>query len=283
MPWLRDVGLDEEDGVALDDRPRVASRSWNGRLAGTARALRVAVVALPYLSNVTDFDALATEGDVDLAYAERPADLDDADVVILPGTKATLGALDWLEAQGFRAALMRAARDCTVVGICGGYQMLGTTVADPHGVEGGGTRAGLALLPVSTVLATEKITQTVRITPRPYGWFGGNGAAFDGYEIHMGISRAEAACDAFADLVRSDGTRCADGGVSPDRRILGTYVHGLFEDDTNRHAFVRAARDAAALEPPRALRPYGAQRQMRFDRLGEHVRASLDLSSLLQA
>ncbi len=285
VPWLPDVGLDEEDGVALDERPRVTARQWRSRAEHAARPLRVAVVALPYVSNATDFDALAVEADVDLAYADRPHDLEDADVVVLPGTKDTLGALRWLDLHGFRDALCSAAQQRLVVGICGGFQILGTRVADPHGVEGGGAGDGLGLLPVTTVLGKEKVTQAVRVRPRPYAWFGATPAAAnesgDGYEIHMGSSHAERPCDAFADLVRSDGTHVPDGVVSRDRRVIGTYVHGLFGDDERRHAFVRAARSARGLEPPRALVRYGALRQARFDRLADHVRSSLDLSYLL--
>ncbi len=134
VPWLHNVGLDEEDGVAFEDAPRVATRGWSAAVNDRSRALRVAVVALPYLANATDFAALAAEPSVDLAYAECAADLDGADVVVLPGTKDTLGALRWLEG-GVGEAVRAFARRKPVIGICGGYQILGLDVADPYGAK----------------------------------------------------------------------------------------------------------------------------------------------------
>jgi adenosylcobyric acid synthase len=296
VPWLRDVGLDEEDGVALADAPRVAGRRWAFASDAPLRPLRVAVVAFPYLANSTDFAALGAEPSVDLAYAERPQDLANADVVVLPGTKDTLGALRWLQG-GFGTAIRAFAARGAVLGICGGYQALGREVADPHGVEGGGVRAGLGLLPVRTVLAREKVTRTARVRPRPGAFFGLDGVTRGsnrlegdasqleggGYEIHMGRTTP---CDDvrdFADLAYGHGEQAVDGSVSRDGAIVGTYVHGLFADDALRWAFVRAARTRAGLAPPERLVPYGAERSGRFDRLAAHVRAALDVPALLDA
>ena len=281
VPWLRDVGLDEEDGVAFEDVPRVAGASW-AKIDDGRRALRVAVVALPYLANATDFPALAGEPSVDLRYAERPEDLAHADVVIVPGTKDTLGALRWLRGTELACALTAFAARGLVLGICGGLQILGRSVADPHGVEGGGALEGLGLLPLETVLAPEKITRQVRVRPRRDAFFGIANGEFrgSGYEIHMGRSNAHGPYEAFAELDCDDGSH-SDGAVSTDRRVVGTYVHGLFADDAMRHAFVRAARAACGLRAATALAPHGADREARLDRLAEHVRSSLDLSALL--
>ncbi len=200
--------------------------------------------------------------------------------MIVPGTKDTLGALRWLRATGFDAAIARAA---FVLGICGGLQILGERVADPHGVEGGGTLDGLGMLPLTTVLAAEKTTQQVSARPHAGAWFGSaeNTCEGGGYEIHMGESTGRGAYEPFAQLRRADGSCVADGAVSADRRVIGTYVHGLFADDAMRHTFVRAARRARGLAAPAALCAYGAERDARFDRLASHLRSALDLSRLL--
>ncbi|GAC1542150.1 MAG: cobyric acid synthase [Candidatus Velthaea sp.] len=283
VPWLPDVGLDEEDSVSLGDEPQAGTRGWASAVNDSGRALRVAVVPVPYLSNATDFAALAAEPECDVAYALRPDDLAGADIVILPGTKDTLGALRWLNEHGFAAAIARFAGRGFVLGICGGLQVLGSHVADPHGVEGGGSLAGLGLLPLRTVLAKEKVTQLVRVRPRSGAWFGiaaGDGEG-TGYEIHMGESTPHGAHQPFADVQRADGRSLPDGAVSNDGRVIGTYVHGIFADDAMRHAFVRAARTVCGLDSPRVLSAYAAEREARFDRLAAHVRASIDLSHVL--
>jgi adenosylcobyric acid synthase len=287
VPWLSDVGLDEEDSVTLDDAPRIGPSTWAAASGDRARALRIAVIALPYLANATDFAALAAEPSVDLAYAERPADIARADVVILPGTKDTLGALRWLD-DGLGQAVIAFGRDQPVIGICGGYQILGLEVADPHGVEAGGARPGLGMLPVRTVLTREKVTRLVRVRPRRLAFFGrapadGEEPSGPGYEIHMGRTTAAAPVGAFADLMPDEDERVADGAVSTVAPVIGTYVHGLFAGDALRWTFVRAARAYCGLDEAVHLRAFGAQREARFDRLAAHVRAALDLRPLLDA
>ena len=281
VPWLADLGLDEEDSVALEDAPRIRARAWNGTALGAARPLRVAVIALPYLSNATDFAALACEPSIELAYAEGAQDLAAADLVILPGTKNTLEGLGWLRATKLAEAIGAFAARGPIFGICGGLQILGRTIADPHGVEGGGSAQGLALLPLDTVLTPQKVTQSVRVRPRNGALFGMTTGELSGagYEIHMGRSTTEH--DMFALLERENGELVADGAVSRDRRVAGTYVHGMFSGDELRHAFIRAARAACGLHPPDELMPHGAEREARFSRLANHVRGALDLRLLL--
>ena len=281
VPWLRDVGLDEEDSVSLDEMPRVTRRAWDAHDRDPNRRLRVAIVPLPYLANATDFAALAAEPSVDLAYADRPPDLALADVAILPGTKDTLGALAWLD-DGWGDAVRAFATRGAVFGICGGFQMLGERVADPHGVERGGSRPGLGLLPVSTVLEREKVTRSATIRTRPGALFGALETTLgSGYEIHMGRTTGAPGSRAFAELEYADGTRCVDGAVSSDGAVAGTYVHGIFADDALRHAVVAAARAQAGLAPAARLIPHGAERDARFDRLAAHVRSALNYRALL--
>src|SRR5208337_1675809 len=173
VPYLHDLGLDEEDGVAVEDR-RSAGRVWkdigegaapplNPLLSEEGRPLRIGVIALPHMSNFTDFDALAAEPSVALAFLDRPEELCSADLVILPGSKQTLNDLKWLHQRGLVPLLLdHHVRGGCVAGICGGFQMLGIQIEDPQGIENDGVpcaREGLGLLRVRTVLQSEKITR----------------------------------------------------------------------------------------------------------------------------
>jgi len=287
IPWLRDVGLDEEDSISLGDATTVARRGWfrDDAAADGARRLRVAVVPLPYLANPTDFAALEAEPSVDCAYAERPEDLARADVVVLPGTKDTLGALAWLDGGWTETLRGVVSGGGLVIGICGGFQLLGESVADPHRVERGGERAGLGLLKVRTVLGREKITRSAIVELRRDALFGRSAPVRGtGYEIHMGRTTAlNAEVLPVAYLTYADGSQTVDGAVSVDGAVLGTYLHGLFADDSLRREFVAAARERAGLRLADRYVAYGAERDARFDRVAAHVRASLDYRALLPA
>jgi adenosylcobyric acid synthase len=237
------------------------------------------------MANFTDFDALAHESSVELAFLERPQDLEVADVAIVPGTKATLDDLRWLRASGFARALTeRAKRERPIVGICGGLQMLGVDVRDPAGVESGGEAAGLSLLPIHTELAATKTT-----TPAVASWsdlclFGRSVgvARATGYEIHMGETRYADDARPFGKLRRTgNADLIPDGAVSDSGYIFGTYLHGLFDDDSFRHAFVRAARAASGLAPAAALASVAAERDDRLNRFAAHVESALDVDALL--
>jgi adenosylcobyric acid synthase len=279
VPYLRDVGLDEEDSVAFEVE-RVARRaSWCDE-DGPERRLRVAVVALPHLANATDFAPLRDEPGVEFVFALAPEALAGADVVILPGTKTTLAARRWLATSGFDDAV-RAAH--LVFGICGGLQILGARIEDPLEVEGGGGADGLGVLPVVTTFASAKVTTraTGRLTASPFGRDASD-VPIRGYEIHMGETRAADGTPAFSRIRRGDESAWVDDGArSEDGRIAGTYLHGIFDADAFRHEFIRAARDARGLAPPRELAALAMQREARIDRLAAHVRASVDLAAFI--
>jgi adenosylcobyric acid synthase len=286
VPFMPDLGLDEEDGVALEDRPS-AARRWKNSDSGSARALRIGVVALPHLANFTDFDALALEPAVSLAYVERFSELAAADLLILPGTKQTLDDMRWLEQRGFVQELHRLhAIGVPLMGICGGFQMLGISIHDPEGIENQGepvSRAGLGLLPVRTVLRAEKTVQRVQGTVRGdiLRYDSSPQVSFAGYEIHIGETIYETGTRPFADIERH-GTMDAlpDGAVSDSGRVLGTYVHGLFDDDGFRHSLIRSARAMVGLGPAAGLVNVAAERAARIDRLARQLRESLDISLL---
>ncbi|MGP6159922.1 MAG: cobyric acid synthase [Vulcanimicrobiaceae bacterium] len=279
VSYLRDIGLDEEDSVSLEAEPVARRPAWRDA-EGPARRLRIAVIAQPYLSNATDFDPLGREPDVELVYCGTPEALSGADVVILPGTKTTLATRSWLESAGFDPAIRSAP---LVFGICGGLQMLGERIDDPMGAEGGGSTRGLALLRLRTTFAATKVTMLAsgRLTGDLFGT-DARGVPVRGYEIHVGETSAEGDAPPFALIQRAadEGFR-SDGACSADGRIAGTYLHGIFDDDPFRHAFISAARKARGLAPPLALASLREERERRIDRLAAHVRSSLDLTALI--
>lgn len=282
IPYLPDVGLDEEDGVAVEDR-KTAARMWRDNDDTPDRRLRVGVIALPHMSNFTDFDALAAEPSVALAYLSRASEVADADVVIIPGSKQTISDLQWLEVEGFDKTIQKHAERGLTVGICGGMQMLGLEVRDSGGLEGGGQKGALGLLPIRTTLIEDKVTQrTVAqlLSPQLFGQEMSYVRA-SGYEIHLGATDYQSGAKPLLHIRREDGFTATDGATSPDGRIIGTYLHGIFDDDEFRHAFLSAARSACQLAPPRAFVNFKAEREARFDRLAAHVRQAIDLDTIL--
>ncbi|PSC06696.1 cobyric acid synthase CobQ [Alsobacter soli] len=258
IPYFADAGrLPAEDAVALDHRVRPADAP-----------VTVAVPVLPRISNFDDLDPLRNEPGVRLLMLRRgePIPAETA-VVILPGSKATIADLAALRAEGWdidiKAHLRRGGR---VLGICGGYQMLGRTVADPHGMEGpAGTVEGLGLLAVDTVMTPEKRLEAVS------GEMLGDPAPFSGYEMHIGDTQGP---DATRPVLRfADGR--PDGASSADGRVRGVYVHGLFGDDRHRAAWLRwmGAQTSAYA--------YEADVEATLDALADHVARHVDLDRLL--
>lgn len=207
LPYLHGLSLDAEDAIA-------SAQTSKG-------AFRVIVPVIPRISNHTDFDALRAHPAIDLQFIGPGQALPPADLIILPGSKNTRADLAWLLAQGWDIALRKHLRyGGKVIGICGGFQMLGQTIQDAHGVEGeAGTTPGLGLLAMHTELTTAKQLRQVS------GRCAFAEAPVSGYEIHMGVSQG-AALDSPAFYL--DGQ--AEGACSPDGQILGSYVHGLFDD-----------------------------------------------------
>ncbi|MEZ0580435.1 cobyric acid synthase [Nocardioides sp. MH1] len=230
LPWHPDLWLDSEDALDLDGR-----RSTDG-------ARKVAVVRFPRISNFTDVDALGLEPGLDVVFVSDPARLAEADLVVLPGTRATIADLEWLRSRGLdRAVLAHAAAGRPVLGICGGCQVLGRTIADPHGVEGpaGSEVAGLGLLDAVTTFAPEK---TLRVHEPA------------GYEIHHGRVTGETRAGA----------------------VTGTMVHGSLEDDGIRSSYLREALGVASAVS------FPAARERRLDLLGDLVEEHLDVDALLE-
>jgi len=252
LPWRPDLWLDSEDALDLE-----------GRRAAAGAALRVAVVRLPRISNFTDVDALGIEPDVDVAFVSDPRDLADADLVVLPGTRATISDLAWLASRGLdRAIVAHAAAGRPVLGICGGFQMLGRVVADPDGVEGlpGAEVEGLGLLDVRTDFGAEKVLRLPRGTAL--------GAETAGYEIHHGL------------ITRHDQVEEFLGGARAGA-VFGTMWHGSLEGDDFRQAFLGAASTALGRTWTPSGESFAARRSAKLDLLGDLVEEYLDVEALL--
>ncbi|MEW5704113.1 MAG: cobyric acid synthase [Pseudomonadota bacterium] len=247
---------------AEDSLPLAAYRESAGR------EIRVLVPAFSRLANFDDLDPLLAEPDVSIEIVPPGERMGKADLVILPGTKATLADLRFLRAQGWEEDLRaHRARGGVILGICGGFQMLGKLVCDPAGVEGkAGREAGLGFLDFETVLGPEK---RLRLTE---GKAVASGDAVTGYEIHVGVSRGEALQRPWFELAGE-----AEGAVSADGKIFGTYLHGLFTSDDFRHAFLHRLRPRA----PSGVH-YERQVEATLDRLADHLEATLAIERLLK-
>jgi adenosylcobyric acid synthase len=274
VPFLRDLQIADEDAVALDERR-----------TGTADApIDIAVIRLPRIANFDDFDPLAAEPDVRVRYVERAEELGTPDLIILPGTKSTIADLTWMRQQGLDAPLLAAVRAGTgIIGICGGYQMLGTEVRDPSHVESTEDRVpGLGLLPATTDFEPVKATHQVEaeVTVNAGLLKGCAGTQIRGYEIHMGQSYAlPGAAPPPIKLASRSGVAAGhqDGAVSEDGNVLGTYLHGLFDNTALRVRLLTnlAQRKGVVFTPGLPL-----DRAAAYDRLAACLRAELDLDRL---
>jgi len=267
LPWVDGLHLDAEDSLALR-QPWGSEEPTDDAPAGDV--LDVAVVRFPRISNFTDLDALALEPGVGIRYVTHPAGLGAPDLVILPGTKATVADLAWMRARGLDAALAALPPSATVLGICGGYQMLGRSIDDA--VESGaGPVAGLGVLPAVTRFEATKITRPRRGVAL--------GQPVTGYQIHHGRTVSEAPWITLDD----DWGRQAEGGADDGRgraAAFGTSLHGLFESDGFRAAFLAAvaARRGGRFTPSGLS--FAAAREAQFDRLAGLVEAHLDMAAV---
>nr|VFJ92211.1 MAG: L-threonine O-3-phosphate decarboxylase /adenosylcobyric acid synthase (glutamine-hydrolysing) [Candidatus Kentron sp. LFY] len=273
IPYLRDLGLPEEDSVSFKAMDKDTSRGAN--------QVEIAIVDLPHISNFTDFDPLELEMDVCLRIIRGARQLGSPDAVIIPGSKNVPGDLAYLQNTGLAEEIMALARKgVTVMGICGGMQMLGNGIADPHGIESGGadsggidpngnvSQMGLGLLPMDTVLARDKTLKLVSAHHRQ------SGLTVKGYEIHHGYTSGSHPCPA---MITEDGS--AIGFASEDGIISGTYLHGLYDNDAFRRWFIDDLRVRRGLAPAGTVQTtYDLEPAL--DRLAHVVRANLDVEGI---
>jgi adenosylcobyric acid synthase len=236
------------------------------------------------MSNFTDFNVLAAEKDVALRFAASPDDLRGADVVILPGSKNTLEDLEYLVTSGFPGAVeSHVQRGGELVGICGGYQMLGQEIADPKGLERGGTSLGLGFLDVATELDAPKICRQVRATSLLHNVE--QDAPVRGYEIHMGRTSRGTANPCFrieaSEILEGDATG-DEGAASENGRVWGTCIHGLFDQAGFRRSWLNRVRGRKGLSPisPRESELVTTQLGTELDRWADHLEQFVNMDAI---
>ena len=264
--------------VDIDDEDSLSSKLTGGERVGR---LDIAVIRLPRLSNFTDFNPLERMEGVTVRYVRSPGELGRPDLILLPGTKSTMDDLKWMRQNGLEALVLKhAARGGAVVGICGGYQMLGRVLSDPDGVESGGTMAGMGLLPTETIFLGEK-TRT-----RVDGAFRGgaglftalNGVPFHGYEIHMGETAYLEDAVPLSRLTCLDRAEKLDGAARGN--VWGSYVHGIFDSGAFAQALVNALLSAKGLTPDAVAVDWETYQEEQYDKLAAGVRTSLDMDRI---
>ena len=246
IPYYKDIYIDEEDSVSLAQK--------NAQLSTLNAQINVAVVLLRHISNFTDFDTLERDPRVNLFYTSNTNDLQRSDIIILPGTKSTLDDLLELRRNGCAQAILRAHRDGKlVIGICGGYQMLGQTVSDPDGIEGSiPTLPGLGLLPIHTTITAEKTTRQVT--------FEFDGQQCQGYEIHQGVSDTDQA------ILQTD-------------HCIGTYIHGFLD---NAPVIEHLLGRFDIQRSPQKTQSYADFKEEQYNKLAEHVRRHVDMKRIYE-
>ena len=242
IPYYKDIYIEEEDSVSLEQKRRQLAEG----------KVNVAVILLRHISNFTDFDTLERDPRVNLFYTNNTSDISQADIIILPGTKATLNDLLELRRNGCAQAIVRAHRDGKmVVGICGGYQMLGELVGDPDGIEGNiASLPGLGLLPIHTMMTSEKTTKQVT--------FEFNGQECKGYEIHQGVSDTDEA------ILMTD-------------HCIGTYIHGFLDNESVIEFLLKDK-----VKGPAPIQSFADFKNEQYDKLADHVRQHVNMERIYQ-
>lgn len=256
VPYYKDIYIEEEDSVALETKNVQASRG----------KVNIAVVLLRHLSNFTDFNALERDPRVHLFYTNNTDELQKADIILLPGSKSTLSDLYELRRNGVAGAILAAHRaGTTVMGICGGYQLMGQEICDPHHVEGDIERLpGLGLLPVTTQMQGEKVTRQVQFR------FRDSQSLCEGYEIHMGETRHTEGAQPSPLNQLTDGQ--ADG-YFVDRTCMGTYIHGILDNT----AFIDYLLEPFADRLTDTAFDYKTFKEEQYDKLAAHVRSHVNM------
>lgn len=265
IPYFRGFSIDAEDAVPLASMVDPQAEPETGRTG-------VAAVYFPHISNFTDLSPLEQDPGVAVHYLHYPRSLDNYRMLVLPGSKNVRGDLAWLRSLGWEERIREfRERGGVVVGVCGGYQMLGRSIADPFGMEGEpGASPGLGLLDVDTVLEQEKCLCNAT------GVLEDAGVTGHGYEIHMGRTSLSGACRPFIRVMMRNGeTTCdGDGARSGDGKVIGTYFHGIFDEPRVREWFLSLA------DPGYHPARHACSMEESYDRLAEHFTRHLDLEKL---
>lgn len=279
VPHIDQMGIDDEDSVSLEEKQAVP----------TEGDIRIAVIQTPKISNFTDFDALAHEKDVALYYVKSVEDLGEPDVIMLPGSKNTTEDMLYLRKSGLGEKILAHAKaGKAVIGICGGYQMLGEVIRDPQHTESQNDEAvGLGLLGMETVFASEKLTSQVVAQCQDLHFMGQSISAdnLQGYEIHMGHTAFTREADKHPFTVcQRRGKACAsqEGTANAAGNVFGTYIHGVFDNDVFRRSVLNALRHSKGLEALANTRNVMAEKQQAYEHLADVVENALDMEKLYQ-
>ena len=278
IPHIEQMGIDDEDSVSLQEKMAVPEDG----------DVKIAVIQTPKISNFTDFDALSNEQDVSLYYVKDSEGLGQPDVIMLPGSKNTTEDMLYLRKSGLADLILaHAAAGKPVIGICGGYQMLGELICDPEHTESENDQvAGLGLLGMKTVFAREKLTSQVKGVCHALPFMGQSISADDlrGYEIHMGHTEFTRPGDVhpFTISERRNAV-CQDvEGTANGTNVFGTYIHGVFDNDGFRRSLLNAVRIAKGLAPLANTRNTAAEKQQAYEHLADVVEDALDMDKLYE-
>lgn len=276
------VGVAPYLDIQVEDEDSLTERFDRKQEAGV---IDIAVIRTPRISNFTDFNPFESIPGVSLRYVKHPRDLHSPDMIILPGTKNTMGDLIWMRESGMEAAILKeASRGKLIFGVCGGYQMLGETLSDPHGVENGGSMKGMGLLPMETVFA-EKKTRT-----RVHGHFGQlsgvfaplSGAEIEGYEIHMGESILKENAGTATKITDSvSGVKKEEGAFAGN--VCGTYIHGVFDKEESAEAIIRVIGEKKGIDVENMTGvDFAAFKEQQYDILAAELRKHLDMKKIYE-
>lgn len=272
LPYIDNLNIDEEDSVAL-----------SRKLSYKKAAIKIGVLQFPKISNFTDFDALSHEPDVNLRYIKRGEEIGDIDALILPGSKNTLADLQYLKDEGYLEEIYSLQKEGKFIfGICGGYQMLGKTIKDPHQIEGDILESeALGLLPITTSM--NKVKHTYQANFAPLFDLENYSEAFKGYEIHMGETSVldnEKVHSLFTITRKPNEDKVIDGLVSLDNKVWGTYLHGVFDNDLFRRYWLNLIRQEKGLEILANQYEYFTSKEKAYERLADIVEENLNMPLL---
>jgi adenosylcobyric acid synthase len=285
LPYIKDIGLPEEDGLALSVERRASSVKRQGEI-------KIIILKLQYIANFTDFDPFLYEPDVELVYSNNPADIENADIVIIPGTKNTVKDLLFLKDRHLEDSIKRAyAKGVQIIGMCGGYQMLGKKIYDPYCVESNHKEIdGIGLLNIETTFEKIKVTARVEAILQKtegrtqntdkknlFSDFCPLTSVLKGYEIHMGTSKGDISLFKISRITHhaSRITDVFDGSIN--NNCWGTYIHGIFENDQYRRGIINNVRKSKNLPPLDSTVRYSEIKDRAIDNLAHVVKKNIDM------
>ena len=282
LPYFTNIDVDDEDSMSLDNRNRGAETSES--------QIDIVIIRLPRISNFTDFDILIREKSLSVRFVEDARSIGNPNLIILPGTKNTIGDLESIKENGIADAVINLAKSGTmVIGICGGYQMLGKVILDPENAESKTLETdGLGLIDVSTLFRMQKNTHQVkaRLHERGPDIFKGLNSdnEITGYEIHMGETVLLNGAAPFLKIQeRSDKEVCMDdGAVSSDGNVIGTYLHGIFDNDEFRLGLINRLRESKGLAPMLAEELSSVDKERQYDKLADWFREHIDMDLIYE-